>query len=68
MELVDQAVADGWEHRRACRYLELDERRVWWWRRRREGGCLEDQRAGRALHGLRPEEITAIVELFERWG
>jgi len=20
------------------------------------------------LHGLRPEEITAIVELFERWG
>jgi putative transposase len=68
LELIDRALADGWEHRRACRYLELDEGRAWRWRRRRDAGCLEDQRPGRALHGLRPEEITAILELFETWG
>ena len=68
LDLIDRAVADGWEHRRACRYLELDEGRAWRWRRRREGGCLDDQRPGRALHGLRPEEVTAILGLFERWG
>jgi len=68
LELIDQAVAEGWEHRRACRFLELDEGRAWRWRRRREAECLKDRRPGRALHGLRPEEITAILELFERWG
>jgi len=68
LELIDRAVADGWEHRRACRYLELDEGRAWRWRRRRDAGCLDDQRPGRALHGLRPEEVTAILELFETWG
>ena len=68
LELIDRALADGWEHRRACRYLELDEGRAWRWRRRRDAGCLEDQRPGRALHGLCPEEITAILELFETWG
>jgi putative transposase len=66
--LIDRAVADGWDHRRVCTYLELDEGRSWRWRRRRDAGCLEDQRPGRALHGLRPEEITAILELFETWG
>jgi hypothetical protein len=25
LELLDRAVEDGWEHRRACRYLELGE-------------------------------------------
>jgi putative transposase len=66
--MVDRALAEGWEHRRVCRYLELDEGRAWRWRRRRDAGCLEDQQPGRALHGLRPEEITAILELFETWG
>jgi putative transposase len=66
--LIDRAVADGWDHRRVCTYLELDEGRAWRWRRRRDAGCLEDQRPGRALHALRPEEITAILELFETWG
>jgi hypothetical protein len=36
LDLIDQAVAGGWEHRRACRYLELDEGRAWRWRRRRD--------------------------------
>lgn len=67
--LIDQAVAGGWEHRRACRYLELDEGRAWRWRRRRDGDCLADERpGGHAVHGLRPAEVRAILELFEAWG
>jgi putative transposase len=61
-------VLDGWEHRRACVYLELDEGRAWRWRRRRDAGCLDDGKPGSAVHGLRPEEVTAILELFEEWG
>ncbi len=38
------------------------------WRRRRDTGCLGDRKPGDAVHGLRPEEITAILELFEQWG
>ncbi len=67
--MIDRALADGWEHRRACSYLELDESRAWRWRRRRDAGCLEDERpGGNPVHGLRPEEVTAILELFETWG
>jgi transposase InsO family protein len=68
LDLIDRAAADGWEHRRACSYLELDEGRAWRWRRRRDGGCLDDAKPGNAVHGLRPEEVIAILELFERWG
>ena len=69
MDLIDRAVADGWEHRRACGYLELDEGRAWRWRARRDAGCLDDQRpGGRPVHGLRPDEVTPILELFEPWG
>ena len=69
LSMIDRALADGWEHRRACSYLELDEGRAWRWRRRRDAGCLEDKRSGaNPVHGLRPEEITAILELFEAWG
>jgi putative transposase len=68
LSLIDRAVADGWEHRRACAYLELDEGRAWRWRRRRDAGCLDDRKPGSAVHGLRPEEVTAILELFESWG
>ena len=46
LTLIDQAVAGGWEHRRACSYLELDESRAWRWRRRRDAGCLTDERPG----------------------
>ena len=66
--MIDQALAEGWEHRRACQYLELDEGRAWRWRRRRDGGCLDDGKPGSAVHGLRPEEVSAILGVFERWG
>jgi len=46
----------------------LDEGRAWRWRRRRDAGCLDDRKPGSAVHGLRPEEVTAILELFEAWG
>jgi transposase InsO family protein len=46
----------------------LDEGRAWRWRRRRDQGCLGDRKPGAALHGLRPEEVGAIVALFEEWG
>jgi len=69
LSLIDRALADGWEHRRACAYLELPESRAWRWRRRRDAGCLDDRRAGGSpMHGLRPEEVTAILGLFEAWG
>jgi putative transposase len=29
---------------------------------------LDDGTPGSAVHGLRPEEVTAILELFESWG
>jgi putative transposase len=68
LDLIDRAVADGWEHRRGCSYLELDEGRAWRWRRRRDADCLGDRKPGSAVHGLRPEEVTAILGLFEAWG
>jgi hypothetical protein len=65
--LIDQALAGGWEHRRACSYLELDEGRAWRWRRRRDGGCLDDGKPGSAVHGLRPEEIPAVLPRIRRF-
>jgi putative transposase len=46
----------------------LDEGRAWRWRRRRDAGCLDDGKPGAAVHSLRPEEVTEILELFEQWG
>jgi putative transposase len=69
LELIDRAVKDGWEHRAACRLLELPESRAWRWRRRRRVDRLEDlPPGGKALHGLLPDEEAAIVALFEEWG
>jgi putative transposase len=68
LELIDKAAADGWDHRRACTYLKLDESRAWRWRRRRDDRCLDDGKPGQAVHGLRPQEVQAILELFEQWG
>jgi putative transposase len=46
----------------------LDEGRAWRWRRRRDHGRLEDGKPGAAVHGLRPTEVAAILDLFEQWG
>ena len=69
LTLIDEATAAGWEHRRACRYLELAEGRAWRWWERREAGRLEDLPAGgRPVHGLLGDERDAIIKLFDSWG
>ena len=68
--LIDQAVADGWAHTRACRVLDLPDSRAHHWRQRlREAGRLEDGRpGGGAVHGLLAWEEQAILDLIETWG
>ena len=68
--LIDQAVADGWAHARACRVLDLADSRAHHWRARlRDTGTLEDGRpGGGAVHGLLPAEEQAILDLVEEWG
>jgi putative transposase len=68
--LIDQAVADGWAHARACRVLDLADSRAHHWRQRlRETGTLEDgRRGGGAVHGILDWEERAILDLIEQWG
>jgi putative transposase len=68
--LIDQAVADGWAHTRACRVLDLADVRAHRWRARlRETGSLEDGRpVGDAVHRLLSWEEQAILDLIEEWG
>ena len=69
LDLIDRAVADGWDHRRACAYLELGETRAWRWRERRAAGTLEDRPCGgHAVHAITPDEEVAIVRVFEEHG
>jgi putative transposase len=66
LELVDQAVAEGFTVQAACRVLQVTERRVNRWQARRAAGTLADRLAGGgAVHGLLDEEI---LELAEEWG
>ena len=67
--LIDQAVAGGWAHARACRVLDLADVRAHRWRQRlREAGTLEDRDPGGAVHGLLAWEEQAILDLIEQWG
>ena len=68
--LIDQAVADGWAHARACRILQIQDVRAHRWRARlRETGSLQDQDpGGGAVHGILVWEEQAILELIETWG
>jgi putative transposase len=67
--LIDQAVADGWAHARACRVLDLADVRAHRWRRLRETGTLKDRDpGGGAVHGLLAWEEQAILDLIETWG
>lgn len=69
LDLIDQAVKEGWDHRAACRLLEVNETRAWRWRARRTGGRLEDRSAGgNPVHGLLAWEAEEIVKLFDEWG
>jgi putative transposase len=68
--LIDQAVADGWAHTRACRVLDLADVRAHRWRARlRETGSLDDRPpVGDAVHRLLGWEEQAILDLIEQWG
>jgi putative transposase len=69
LELVDQAVAEGFTVQRACRVLQVTERRVNRWQARRAAGALQDRSAGGgAVHGLLDEEVEQILDLAEEWG
>jgi putative transposase len=69
LDLLTEAVGAGWATARACAVLELDERRARRWRSRLDAGDgLDDGVPGRAVHGLTPDEIEVIVELFDRFG
>lgn len=69
LEMIDQAVKEGWEHRRACASLEIKESRAWRWRTRRGQDRLADQAAGgHPVHGLLEVEVAQVVALFEEWG
>ena len=68
LELIDAAVADGWDHRRACAYLELAEGRAWRWRERWAAGTLEDAApGGHPVHAITPAEEQAILAVFENF-
>jgi len=68
--LVDQAVAGGWPHVRACAVLEVADVRVHRWRGRlREIGSVQDRRPlGDPVHRILAWEEQAILELIEEWG
>jgi putative transposase len=69
LELVDQAVAEGFTMQRVCRVLQVTQRRVRRWQARRVAGALQDRSAGGgAVHGLLEEEVEQILELAEEWG
>jgi transposase InsO family protein len=68
LELIDRALAGGWDHRRACAYLELGEGRAWRWRERRAEGTLEDRASGgHPVHAITMAEERAILAVFERF-
>jgi transposase InsO family protein len=69
LDLLDEALEAGWPLRRACRTLELPERRAHRWVGRRARGQLADRRPGGApVHGLLAEEADVILALFDEWG
>jgi putative transposase len=70
LKLVDDAVAAGWAHTRACRLLGVADVRVHRWRARlREHGTVEDRApGGNPVHRLLAWEEQAILDLIEQWG
>ena len=69
LDLLEQAVGQGWTLRAACRVLELGELRVYRWLGRRAADELVDQPPGGSpMHGLLDWEAAEIIALFHQWG
>jgi len=69
LDLLGQAVGQGWTVRATCQMLELSELRCYRWLGRRAVDRLADQPPGGGpMHGLLDWEAAEIVRLFEQWG
>jgi putative transposase len=69
LDLLERAVAAGFQFRAACRVLEPGTVRAYRWLGRRAADELEDGRPGGSpLHGLLDWEVAEIVALFHQWG
>jgi putative transposase len=69
LDLLEQAMGQGWTVRAACQVLQVNELRVYRWLGRRAAGELKDQApGGRPMHGLLDWEVTEIIGLFDEWG
>ena len=69
LDLLEQALKQGWTVRAVCQVLEVSELRVYRWLGRRAAGELADQAPGGSpMHGLLDWEVAEITQLFEEWG
>jgi putative transposase len=68
LDLLEQAVGQGWTVRAACQALGVSELRIYRWLGRRAAGELADQAPGSPMHGLLDWEVTEIIGLFGEWG
>lgn len=67
IELIDQAIEEGWTLRRAAKVLGVGELRLRRWRARQDR--LDDLASGgNPVHGLLTGEIEEILALAEEWG
>jgi transposase InsO family protein len=67
IELIDQAIEEGWTARRAAKVLGVGELRLRRWRARRDR--LDDLASGgNPVHGLLASEVEEILALAEEWG
>lgn len=69
VDLVDEAVAAGWPHTRACAVLGVSDVRVHRWRARRRdrAGLADRPPGGNPVHRLLDWEEQAILDLVEDW-
>jgi hypothetical protein len=69
LDLLEQALQQGWTVRAACQVLEVSELRVYRWLGRQAAGELADHAPGGSpMHGLLDWEVAEIVRLFDEWG
>ena len=66
--LVDHAIEAGWTLGKACGLLGISTRRAQRWITRRHVKELGDARPGGSVNALIPQEVSAILGLFEVWG
>jgi transposase InsO family protein len=69
LDLLEQALRQGWTVRGACQVLGVSELRAYRWLGRRAAGELADHAPGGSpVHGLLDWEVTEVIALFGQWG